>query len=371
MKKLYLLIGLFCFLITACEKDSDYLPSESNNEDKLIIKPSNQNKDVILSPDGYLIFKDQESFKRNSDLLEKMTDDEFLLWENQMNFQSAQTYISLVSDQIENLKTVEEFELLKQKYSNKIVFEEDGSVRLSFYATAWDRVLTVDGVMKIGDKLFKFEKDRELIINNGEIEDLIDINSLVKDKDRVKEFYPLAEINKSTLKSLQWGTLLASTVYSTDNKSRLKYSLQLISFNYYGPGVTNPPVLYTEAGFELKVRLQQERKGLLGWYKNETMYYLNNGSQYIDYYQPEHWKNVYYNNVLVREKEGGDYVLDNYVFPYEESGETKNGQTMTFHYYYFVDEYDWTFVEPRIHSFNCTFNSRGVDKLTTITYSNI
>jgi hypothetical protein len=329
-------------------------------------------EDVKLDKNGFLVFKDQSTYTEISSLVDKMNDQEFLEWEKSLGFQSAQTFRSIVDAQIENMKTKEEYEKLKQEFSYKLIFEDDGSVRLPFYATAWDRVLNVDGIMKIGNKLFKFEKDRELIINNGEIEDLKDINSLLKDKDRVNEFYPLIEINKSALKTLQWGTLYGNTVYSTDRKSRLIYSLQLISFNYKGYGVTNPPVYYTEAGFEFKLNLQQERNGLFGWYNNETLYYFGNTSHHLEYFQPEHWYNYYYNNVFIeRRKIGGEHVVEYKTFPYSEWGETRYGCTYTFHYYYFVDQYDWSFVEPQIFNFTCTFNSRGVDKQTTITYSNI
>jgi hypothetical protein len=363
MKNVYILFNLISLFIISCENKDEFQITDSTvNEQKEQVL-SEQKEDVILSENGYLIFKDQESYNKISGLLDKMTDNEFISWEKKMGFQSAQTYLSLVKDQIENLKTLDEFKLLKQKYSNKLVFEEDGSVRLPFYATAWDRVLTVDGVMKIGNKLFKFEKDRELIIKKGDIEDLKDINSLVKDKDRVKEFYPLVEINKSTLKSLQWGTLMGYTIYTGKGigDSRLTYSLQLISFNYKGYGVTNPPVFYTEAGFQFKLDLLQERKGILGWYNNETMYYFHNVSQHIEYYLPHLISAIWSPHVVVENKS----------FPDATWGETKYGCTYTFHYYYFVGESNWSFVEPQIYNFNCTFCSRGVGAEQTINYSNI
>jgi hypothetical protein len=369
MKNFYPLLIIINLFILACTKQNE--PTQPFEPISMT-----QINGVSLSNDGYLIFKDQNSYLEISEKIDRMTDDEFLLWEKSIGFYSAQTLLSIVNEKIENLKSIEEYEDLKQEYSEKFIFEEDGSVRLPFYATAWNRVLTIDGVMKIGDKLYKFDKEKEIIVNNGEKKDLENITLLEKDTSRVYIFYPNQEINKSSNKSLAWGSLMSNMV-KTGNKigdSRLSYSLQLISFNYKGYGVTNPPVYYTEAGFQFKLDLYQERKGLFGWFLNETMYYFSDGTYHIEYNEPERWVNVYVNDVFIgRKKYGGNHVIEIKSFPDDTYGETKHGCSYTFYKYYFVDEYSWSFVEPQIFNFELSFYSRGIgsENKVTLTYSNI
>jgi hypothetical protein len=263
---------------------------------------------------------------------------------------------------------------LQQQFSDKLVFESDGTIRLNFYATAWDRVLNVDGVMKIGNTLHKFEKDRQIIIKDGIEEDLADINLIVNDSSKVRVFYPNREINNEYLKSIQWGVIESGTIATgtSNGDSKLIYELQLISFNFTGYGYST--IQYTEAGFHIRLRLDQYRRSLWVWSMNKTRYEFRDHSHRIEYTEP--WKaiRVYYNGVYSHTRiEGGAHINSVESLPDYTSPETNQGNRWTLYYYYFCDAYEWTHVEPQIHCLNFTFWSRGIgyNLRKTINYSNI
>jgi hypothetical protein len=199
---------------------------------------------VSLDKNGFLVFKDQATYRKISSLVDSMNDQEFLNWEQSLGFLSAQTFISNVDAEVEKLETLSQFETLKSKYSGKLIFTDDGDINLPFYATAWSRILSPEGIMKIGDMLYKFDQEKEVAIAGGKYEDInkSDINH--KDNEKVKVFYPFKKEDnlKSTIIDQEGGT-----VYSSDRKSKLWYSRQLISFYYSGYGLTN--IYYTEVGY--------------------------------------------------------------------------------------------------------------------------
>ncbi|MCF8360868.1 MAG: hypothetical protein K9H26_19105 [Prolixibacteraceae bacterium] len=86
-------------------------------------KPMHQTEELTVSENGFLIFKDQECYNRISNALDKMTDDEFIAWENKIGFVSAQTFLNNVYLEVEELENLSQFEDLKQKYSDKLVLQ--------------------------------------------------------------------------------------------------------------------------------------------------------------------------------------------------------------------------------------------------------
>lgn len=376
MKKVYYVIMLFILAImVSCEKQEEDLFEQNSKESFEIFENSNQQKnDVVLNNEGYLSFKNQEAYLKISQTVDKMTDEEYETWQRNLGFESASTFIANVEEQIESIQTNAEFNALKEQYSSKLIFMNDCTVKLPFYASAWGKVLSVDGIMKIGNTLYKFCRDREFIVSDGSREDLENLEALEANTSKCRVFYPQQEVNNSFLKSINWGTLEDGQIKTGSSRgdSKLDYSLQLISFNYTGYGYSTTQ--YTEAGFELKMRFQQKRKGIFGWYKNKTSYCLRNIEQHIEYYEPEHWYNRYVNDVYIgRFKEGGDHVVIDESKEDVTYSNTKYGFTYSFYHYYFVDQYDWSHVEPEIYNFNCTFWSNGIgyDLRETITCSNL
>lgn len=361
MRKLYLIVLIISIFFVSCNDTEDITDLNKNNEtsDCVINK---QVQKVVLTDEGYLSFKDQESYNEISQLVDNMTDVEFAVWEKSFGFKSAQSLMSKVNVEIEKLRSIDEYEALKAKYSDKLTFESDGQVRFNFYTSAWARILTTDGVMKIGQNLYKFEKDREYIIVNGTLNDTYN-PEVLSNISICRTYFP----NKNNLKSLEWGTIYNDQIKTYEGNdysygdSRLDVELQLISFNYSGYGYSS--VYYTEAGFELRIRMEQQRRGWFAWYNNQTAYDLRDISRDFEYDLPRLIGSI----ILPADPVIVDDDMSDYT-----SSETNQGLTYQFYYYYFYDSGSWTHVEPVINNFNCTYWSRGVgyDLRKTISYSN-
>ncbi len=207
--------------------------------------------------------------------------------------------------------------------------------------------------MKIGNTLYKFFRDYEVMIMDGSERDLNNLQNILSDTARVKVFYPN---NNEFLKSVQWGTLLSGTEWN-GSKMRLDWNYQLINLYYTGYGLSS--TYYTENGFELKHWMRQKRKKLW-WSYNKTRYYYRNINLHIEF-----WK--MYSGVNIYPK----YVY-NETQPDVDSGETTQGSIYTFMRYYDVLTGYHPQVIPEIYNNSYTFWSRGIDysNRKTINYTN-
>jgi len=263
MKRILFYFSLFYLLLFfGCNDTIDEMTDK---------QPANNVTGVSVDNNGFLVFKDQAAYRQISSLVDSMNDQEFLNWEQSLGFLSAQTFLSKVDAEVEKLETLSQFETLKNKYSGKLIFTNDGDIKLPFYATAWSRILSPEGIMKIGDMLYKFDQEKEVAIADGKYEDITKSAVNYTDNEKVKVYYPFKREDnlKSTVTHL-----LEGTQYSSDEKSKLEYDLQLINFYYKGYGASS--VYYTEVGYQLRFELTQKRKNIIGiWYKNETVYNIN------------------------------------------------------------------------------------------------
>jgi hypothetical protein len=259
-------------LFIGCDNPIDDMPN--NNSDEVIIH------DVSVDKNGFLVFKDQTVYQKSSSLIDSMTDLEFQNWEQQIGFLSAQTFLDNVDKEFSMIENQVQYDNFKIKYSGKLIFTDEGDVNLPFYATAWSRVLSPEGIMKIGDVLYKFDEEKQISIIGGQYEDTKKIFSSSLDTSLVKIFY----LNKNNDNNESYKSTTVpldnKVIISRDGESKLTYSLQLINFYYNGYGSTGQIIgggayKYTTVGYELKFTLLQKRKGIFNnWYKNTTKYYL-------------------------------------------------------------------------------------------------
>lgn len=318
---------------------------------------------VSVDKNGFLVFTDQTAYNHISSLVDKMDDQEFLKWEQSLGFLSAQTFLNNVEAEVEKIETLSQFVTLKNKYSGKLIFTDDGDIKLPFYATAWSRVLSPEGIMKIGDMLYFFSEDKEISIVDGKYEDIEKAYENPADTAIVRTFYPYK--SKDNLKSTTT-TLESKTVYSDDGKSKLTYDLQLISFYYTGYGFST--VYYTEVGYELKLTMIQKRKNLLGiWYTNQTVYSIS------DFYFNFMYRKLA-KTILIPTGNGGyiegyidnPYVYSNVSIPYKEV-ESGIGAFLRIFYYYAYDLGYYSQIDFDVYDLDVTFWSRGIGSNNAVT----
>ncbi len=348
MKNLFVfaIVTVALTIFNGCQKSDE--PVLIDEQPQVAVKP-----DVYVE-NGYLVFKDYESYEKITNELDLMDDIQIDNWEKNIGFHSARSFICKVYEKLENINTLDGFYNLKKEYQDRLIFTEDNDILLPFYATAWESVLNPKGEMKIGHTLYKFDKDREIMIMNGTKEDLDNLSNIISDTSKVKVFYPT---KNDLLKSVQWGTLMSGTEWN-GSKMKLDWSYQLVSLYYYGTGYGS--TYYTEKGFELKHWMRQKRKKW-GWHYNKTKYYMRSMNLHIEFYRDYNnlwgWTNKYVYNQSIP-----DYT----------SSETKYGCTYRFLRYYDVVPGYQPQVNPEIYSNNFTFWSRGIDynNRKTINYTN-
>jgi hypothetical protein len=366
MKKIYafLMIG-FMFSLFSCENDEGLAIEKEDVIVKDIVIANQQTEKVTVSENGYLVFKDQESYSEILNNIDKMTDDEFTLWEKSIGFESAQTFLADFYEKLENVDTYEEYEILQQQFSDKLVFESDGSIRLNFYATAWDRVLNVDGIMKIGNTLHKFEKDRQLLINDGDYSDIKNFQAIKDDTCKVRIFIPRQHIDKCNLKSMQWGWV-DYYEYETGKKrgdKKLECYIQIISYNYTGYGFTN--VYYTEAGFEVRIKLSELHRNVFKKWVNRTTqkktYYIRNARYHIEYNKMSSSPLMINPSKVIAKADFAD-----------KDRKSSYHILETMYKYYDYRQGNYPHVEPDIHEIKLTVWSGGIgyDNRINMWYSN-
>lgn len=102
-----------------------------------------------------------------------------------MNFISARSEYEMLFDKYEKLSSYEEFLAFKNKNSEKLVFNEldaeDCSIDYPFCTTYFLPVLNNGGLVKIGRSLIKYTKEDHIVIKNGDIAALDNLESKTDD----------------------------------------------------------------------------------------------------------------------------------------------------------------------------------------------
>ena len=334
-------------IFNACQKSELVDPQTIGDaQSQEVIKP-----DVYVEGD-YLVFKDYETYFEISDELNKMNEEQFSTWEKQLGFFSANSVLNEVYGKLDEEESETNYQKVKREYDDRLIFTVDRDIMLPFYASAWQRMLNVKGEMKIGRTIYKFYRDREVMIMDGTKKDLEDLDKIIQDTSKVKVFYP----NKNDLlKSVTWGTLQSGSP-QIDNM-KLEYNYQLISLYYAGYGLTD--VYYTENGFDLKIFMRQKRKKVW-WSYNKTIYNIIDINLHIELYKMYQGLNF------------GERYVFNETIPNFTSSETNQGVTFSFLRYYDVMTGYHAQIIPEIYDNTYTFWSRGFDynNRITISYSN-
>ena len=180
MKKFRLLAALAVVLMTlgACQKDElKTIPDER------IAKTGKT--DVFLEND-YLVVKNSEAVDSLKKTLQNKSLEEQLRWESQLGLKSAKTFRAQASDKLAGFTN----ELQAETYARELVKEgyfsmRDSSMCYPFYNYSWDGVLNKNGVIKIDNVLYCFQKYAQSCVIDGMVETLIKFLRIAKSCDSV------------------------------------------------------------------------------------------------------------------------------------------------------------------------------------------
>ena len=270
MKKLLLckriltcMLIAFLGIFTACEKSDEI----SGTDAQLF----NATKPDVYSENGYLVLKDFETADHLRKLLQNKSLEEQFIWENQIGLKSAKMFRAQASDKLagyddyDNAKRYAE-QLVEEGYYNM----KDSSLCYPFLDYSWDCILNKDGLIKIGNVLYCFQKDAQICVIDGSKKTLNQFLSNPKSCDtslvKVRTFPKL----KSTLPT-NYGTVVSNTVYSQGRGVRWTLSFcygaqTMLVTDAWGNLIT------IQNGLKYYLYFHKEKKGTFGWRDSKGLF---------------------------------------------------------------------------------------------------
>jgi len=141
--------------------------------------------DVYLE-NGYLAFKDMNAVDSTITFLSKMTRQEKDAWEQKIGLKSARYEFDILFDEYEKLASKEEFLKFKSKYADQLKFNEmdetDCSIDYPYESTYYASVMNNKGIFKVGLSLFKYTKENQIIVLDGDMKKLENLSAYANDK---------------------------------------------------------------------------------------------------------------------------------------------------------------------------------------------
>jgi len=139
-------------IFNGCQKDE---PGVSQLADE--VQPQEVVQPDVYVENGYLAFKNIEAVDSTILLLNKMTTSEKEAWENQLGFKSARAEFDALFEEYDKLPTYEAFLAFKEKYKDKLKFNEndpdDCSIDYPYATNYFIPVLNNKGVYKVGQSI--------------------------------------------------------------------------------------------------------------------------------------------------------------------------------------------------------------------------
>lgn len=220
--------------------------------------------DILLEND-YLVFSDFESADSVLNLLLNAGYETQLGWEEMLGFVSAKTYrkqiceeMDAISDSIGMLNYVTE--LAKTGYFNW----SDSSVTYPFYNYSWSAILNPDGKVKIGENLYYFDENSQLIVLGGNESRITEFKSGTLDGSEEDVLvYTQARLKMA---GYDFGAELKSERKYNGSKKRLTVKLYYQPVTYVYPDYVVEKVYY-------QLYYHQEKKSWGSWRDNHTYFH--------------------------------------------------------------------------------------------------
>jgi len=239
----------------ACQKDK---LDQGSTEQTL------KKADVYAEQD-YLVFKSIESVDSMKKVLDSKSEDSRLEWERSMNFTSASNYRSKANDKLTEFTSEAQAKPFIAQLAEKGYFSlKDSCLTYPFKMISLESVLNPQGLVKIGEVLYCFQKDKQICIMDGKKETLESfLNGQIEADDVHIKVVKYA--TNQYLRGYWFGNVLAE-VGRTSGKYR--FTVQLIYDAVYMP---NSTVHVNHAYYEFY--FHQQKKSIAWWNDNQTYYH--------------------------------------------------------------------------------------------------
>jgi hypothetical protein len=343
--------NLIVFVMTAvaltifngCQKDELGVSQQADD-----VQPQEVVQPDVYVENGYLVFKSQEVFDSTLAIVQNMSDEDFINWENEFGFISANTYYLNAENEFANIQNEEQKNKFIQNYSKYLNIQDNG-IDTKFYAKSLGDLLNIEGIVKIGNSVYFFTEEKEYVILDGDLNLLekLKTNKDIKKSAR-KNLVVFDPFKNNELKSAtDHEFLVGDEIYTDWNRKRLNYTLERTIFTYVHSFDPYTGTTYYSCGYKLFLRLKQ--------------YYLDGGiwkSDKISYWvkdQSLHWNGLIDGQVVETyngtfpDKSFGSTRNSVYVYYADRSFITTNPNVSDM----FIYDYTSTFRSNRLHDNGC------------------
>jgi hypothetical protein len=282
MKKLVCMaaIAMVLTVFNGCTKEE-----LKTSPDEVIAKTGKA--DVYLE-NGYLAFKNMNAVDSVTNVLSKMSRQEKDAWEQKIGLKSARAEYDKLFDEYEKLTSYEEFQKFKSKYADQLKFNEmdetDCSIDYPFASTFFRPVLNNKGVFKVGLSLFKFTKENQIIVLDGDMKKLENLRDYSNDKNVIQNTnLKVARSNNGFIMMDQFideCPFLPKQAYWTTGDRRVLNQLTIDMWVYWED---TDPFLIVSKGYKFCLKQNAQKKSwLVGWRNYATIYEFKNVNYKID-----------------------------------------------------------------------------------------
>jgi hypothetical protein len=269
MKKLvwFVMAAVVLSIFNACQKSDELIDQSIDAQSQEAIKPD------VYSENGYLVFKSMDILDSVASAMNLTSDEEQLIWEQSLQFESARTYRSKLNEEIFGTDDYSQFLSRANKAATEGYYNKnDSCMNYPFSIFSWASVLNKDGIVGIKDYLYLFTPKGQIMIYKG-----------------TPELLKMAKAGNSLpgdIKIMRYENTLKSTIYtsygeyqkeSKYNGSKRRFTV-CIKYNeikeardVIGPGgiiSVNLPVAVKH-----DLYIHQEYKGTFGWRDSKTHLY--------------------------------------------------------------------------------------------------
>ncbi len=243
----------------------------------------------VVQPDvyvenGYLAFKNIEVVDSVVNLLNKMTTSGKETWENQLGFKSARAEFDALFEKYDELPTYEAFLAFKEKYKEKLIFNEndpdDCSIDYPYVTDYFIPVLNNKGLVKIGESLIIYTKSEHIVIKNGNINALNNLEDNVEKGDvfvypklRLKSTYNEDDLIHDFPEDIPYGADSPWHKIQGNDSRRLNNQLRINRYRYAEYNYQTNQLDWVR-GYNVYFKQRGQKKSWLGSWKDYKTTYI-------------------------------------------------------------------------------------------------
>lgn len=245
-------------IFNACEKNEELIDQSIDEQSLEAAKPD------VYSENGYLVVRNFATADSMRMILQNNSLEEQYNWESQMGLKSAKMFRAQASDKLdkfENLVEAKKYaeELVKEGYFTMV----DSSLCYPFLDYTWDCILNKDGIIKIGDVLYCFQKDAQIAITDGNKKTLNQFLSNPENCDTsLVKIYCYQKLKSTTPTS--YGTVASERIYSDGGGVRWTFYFcysekTMVVTDAWGNPIT------VQNGLKYYLYFHKQKKRTFGW----------------------------------------------------------------------------------------------------------